>query len=110
VLCVEVLGARVEVDGKDAGHVTGVLVDPDQRAIGLEVTSVDSDRRFLPLVAATLSDGVVSVASPLLLVESCDAYIARGATICRDLACLEDLRATASAAVSTVLVAGTHGR
>lgn len=103
----EAFGVRVEVNGGHAGHVTGVLVHPANGAIGLEVTSPEWTRRFLPLVAATLADGVIEVHSPLLLVESCDAYLARGATICRDVASAEELCAAAGDDVSKVLVVGT---
>ena len=84
--------------------MTGVLVHPANGPIGLEVTSPEWTRRFLPLVAATLADGVMEVHSPLLLVASCDAYLARGATVCRDVASAEEL--CAAAGVSKVLVVG----
>jgi hypothetical protein len=82
----DVLGARVLVDGVCVGHVTGVLVDEAHaEAIGLEVTSrEDARRRFLPWVAATLIGRELVSPSSLLVVDSCDPYLRRGASICRD--------------------------
>jgi hypothetical protein len=109
----EVLGARVEVAGEDGGRVTGILAHPANRAIGLEVTSPGSARRFLPLAAATLSDGVVDVASWLHFVDWLDTYVDAGATVFRDVAGLEKLRAPAQrvrAGVSTAPATGSPPR
>ncbi len=102
----DILGARVEIDGEDAGHVTGVLVQPATGPIGLEVTGSGFGRRFLPLVAATMSDGVVDVPSAFVFVDSCDAYVARGAVPCRDAACVSE-HVVARREVSAAVVAGS---
>jgi hypothetical protein len=104
----KVLGAAVHVGGDHVGRVTGVLVRSPGEAIGLEVTSPDLSRSFLPLVAATLVDDVVDVRSPLLLVESCDAYIERGATVCRESAELD--WSFAAGDVSPAVQVGTRPR
>jgi hypothetical protein len=79
------LGARLLIDGAHVGDVTGVLLDkPDGSPIGLEVTSATAERRFLPWAVANAgAEGIVEVPSALLLVDSCDAYVTRGAVICR---------------------------
>jgi hypothetical protein len=109
----EILGARVEVAGEDGGRVTGILAHPANQAIGLEVTSPGSARRFLPLAAATLSNGVVGVASSLHFVDWLDTYVDAGATVFRDVAGLEQLRASAQrqrAGVSTAPATGSSTR
>lgn len=79
------LGTPVRVRGVLGGHVSGVLIDGGEtHAIGLEVTSVDRARRFLPWVAAHFADGVVDADSPFLLVDSADTYLDRGAIVKRD--------------------------
>ena len=101
-----IIGRRVAVEGQDAGHVTGVLVEAMGSPIGLEVTDAALVRRFLPLVAAHTGSGIVKVASALLLVDSCDAYVDRGAVLCRDAACFSEL-ARARGDVSHSVAAGT---
>jgi hypothetical protein len=80
------LGSRVLVDGSHVGDVTGVLLDgPDGAPIGLEVSSTSAERRFLPwVVVTTRGEGVVETSSTLLLIDSCEAYLRRGAVICRE--------------------------
>ncbi len=94
------LGRRVNAAGEQAGHVTGVLLDGAGGVpIGLEVSAGGSAPKFLPWVAATVCDGSIELPSALLLVDSCDAYLARGAVVCRD--------PEAAALVSARRLAGT---
>ena len=80
-----VLGTSVRVRGVRVGHVTGVLLDAtESRALGLEVTSPDLARRFLPWIAGRVTDGVLDAESSLLLVDSADSYVERGAVLCCD--------------------------
>ena len=90
------------------GRVTGVLFDAaEQHVLGLEVTGSDLARRFLPWVAATSGDGGLVIGSPMLLVESCDAYLERGAVLVRDAEAFGILLSRLhSRDVSTGLVAG----
>jgi hypothetical protein len=80
-----VLGSSVRIHGVRVGHVTGVLLDAaETQALGLEVTSPDLARRFLPWVAGSVVDGVLETDSALLLVDSAESYVDRGAAVCRD--------------------------
>jgi hypothetical protein len=80
-----VLDSSVRIDGVRVGHVTGVLLDVSEtRALGLEVTSPDLARRFLPWVAGTVTEGVLEADSALPLVDLADSYVERGAVMCRD--------------------------
>lgn len=90
----DVFGARVRVRGMRIGQVSGVVLDSSEtRAIGLEVTAVDGHRRFLPWVAATISNGIVDADSALVLADTLDAYVERGAVVCHDLERLESFTA-----------------
>lgn len=83
----EVLGAAVRMRDLRVGTVTGVFGDADfVRMIGLEVTSADGVRRFLPRVAAPMREGVVRLGSTLVLVETgeLDGYGRLGARVVRD--------------------------
>jgi hypothetical protein len=90
----DVLGAPVRVRDVRAGTVTGVVGDGRvERLIGLEVTSRDGRRWFLPSVAASLEAGAVHVDSTLVLVETGDleGYGRLGAVVIRDPSELESL-------------------
>ena len=88
------LGAPVRLNDLRLGTVTGVYGDAGfERVIGLEVTSPDRGRRFLPWVAVGIEDGVVRLASPFVLVDTgeLDGYLRLGARVARDPAQLDGL-------------------
>jgi hypothetical protein len=90
----DVLGAPVRVRDVRLGTVTGVVGDgPVERLIGLEVTSRDGRRWFLPSVAVSHEAGAIHVHSTLVLVETGDleGYGRLGAVVIRDPAELERL-------------------
>jgi hypothetical protein len=79
------LSASVRVQGARVGHVSGVLLDAaETHVLGLEVTSEDRVRRFLPWVAAHFANGAIDTDSALMLVDSADTYVERGALVKRD--------------------------
>jgi hypothetical protein len=80
-----VLGSSVRIRGVRVGHVTGVVFDATETsALGVEVTSPDSARRFLPWAAGCVADGVLDADSALLLVDPPDSPLERGGVLCRD--------------------------
>jgi hypothetical protein len=80
----DVLGVGVRIQGQCVGHVSGLVLDASRTdVLGLEVTSVDARRRFLPRVAASSADGMVEADSVLHFVDSMDTYVSRGAYVCR---------------------------
>jgi hypothetical protein len=89
-----VLGAPVLAHDLRLGTVTGVVCDARwERLLGLEATSMDGSRRFLPWVAVELREGVVGIGSSLLLVDTgeLDGYVRLGAVVVRDPMQLSDL-------------------
>lgn len=113
----EVLGAAVRIEGRPFGRVTAVVGDAAfERVIGLEVSAPAGGHAcFLPWVAATFADGVVSASSRLVLFESreVESYVRRGATVAREPATLASLVAgpdgtLGGAGVSADLMAGTN--
>jgi hypothetical protein len=100
-----VLGRAVVVDGEPVGHVSGIFVDAvGARPIGLEVASTGRPARFLPSVAATQRGAAIVAASSLVLVDSCDQYVERGAVLCRE---QRELAALLDGWVSEVAAVGT---
>lgn len=80
------LGAPVRLHDLRLGTVTGLYGDASfARIIGLEVTSPDGRRRFLPWVAADVEKGIVHLQSALVLVETGDleGYGRLGARVVR---------------------------
>jgi sporulation protein YlmC with PRC-barrel domain len=78
---VELLNKRVVTGGIELGRVVDVILDESaENAIGLDVRCKDGENRFLPLVAADVEDGEVTVDSPLVLLErdQLDFYRAKG--------------------------------
>jgi hypothetical protein len=90
--------------------VSAVFLDaPGTKLIGLEVSSADGGRRFLPWVAASVGGRVVEAASSLLLVDASDDYVRNGAIRFVDDASLDGLRATRDGEVQEVSVATASG-
>lgn len=115
------LGRTVRLRPSDlrVGTVTGVYGDAGfERVIGLEVSSPDGRRRFLPWVASSLDEGGVRVESAFLLVDpgELDAYMRLGARLVRDPAELDGLTVAPDGrierprgdGVSLELASGTH--
>lgn len=78
---VELLNKRVVTGGIELGRVVDVLFDESgENAIGLDVHCKDGVNRFLPMAAADVDDGEVTVGSSLLLLErdQLDFYRAKG--------------------------------
>ena len=78
---VELLNKRVITGGIELGRVVDVIFDvAGENAIGLDVHCKDGENRFLPMAAADVSDGDVTVGSSLLLLErdQLDFYRAKG--------------------------------
>src|SRR5262249_55889959 len=68
----------VRLRGIHLGRPVEVLVDPVRaRAIALEVLCLDDRNRFLPLAAASIGDGEISVPSTLHLAEERDGAFYR---------------------------------
>lgn len=91
------IGRPVSVHDVRLGTVTGVYGDGRfARVIGLEVSSPDGRRRFLPWVVSRADDGTVAVQSAFLLVDvgELDSYLRLGARLERDPAALAGLSAT----------------
>jgi hypothetical protein len=64
----QLLRLPVRVRGIDIGNAVDVLVDTEGwRALGLDVLCRDDTHRFLPLTAAVLHPGEISVSSALTL-------------------------------------------
>src|SRR5258708_25125385 len=64
----QLLRLPVRVRGIDIGNAVDVLIDTDGwRALGLDVLCRDDTHRFLPLTAAALHPGEISVSSALTL-------------------------------------------
>lgn len=87
-----------------------------RRAIGLEVSSADRIRRFVPWVAVRSDGRIVAVESALVIVDDGESYERLGARSIRDRAALLALRAlpdgqiVTSDTVSTGPVAGIGQR
>jgi sporulation protein YlmC with PRC-barrel domain len=80
----QLLRLPVRVRGIDVGHVVDLLLDPDfRRVIGVEVLCKNDERRFLPLSAATISEGEIAVSSALAMLAADELafYRERGGTI-----------------------------
>jgi PRC-barrel domain len=78
---VELLNKRVVTGGIELGRVVDVILDESgENAIGLDVHCKDGENRFLPMAAADVSDGEVTVGSSLLLLkrDQLDFYRAKG--------------------------------
>jgi hypothetical protein len=64
------LSRPVRVDGILLGHVVDAILDGRlARALGLEVRCGDGEHRFLPLAAAHVRAGEITVSSPLALLD-----------------------------------------
>jgi hypothetical protein len=65
----EVFGAPVRTAGTRVGVVDGVYVDRAvERLVGLEVAGPNNRRWYLPWAAATVEEGAIAAASPLVFV------------------------------------------
>lgn len=93
----DVLGAPVQLDGVRVGEVAAVVGDVSfERVVGLEVVGVDFRRKFLPWVAATITNREVQPTSALVLFEmnELDEYRRLGARVVQDEDGLERLKVT----------------
>jgi len=90
----DVLGAPVRARDVRVGTITGVVGDGSlERLIGLEVTSRDGRRWFLPSVAGSYQAGAVHLDTTLVLVETGDleGYERLGAVVIRSPGQLEGM-------------------
>lgn len=66
----ELLGLSVRHHGLQLGRLADLLLDRDaRRVLGFDVICGDEEHRFLPLPTAVVSDEMISVGSPLVLLE-----------------------------------------
>jgi hypothetical protein len=66
----EWLQRTVRLHGIQVGNVVDVILDRDGGTpVGLEVRCEDGQHRFLPVAAATFSDGQVVIDSPFALLD-----------------------------------------
>ena len=78
---IELLNRRVLTGGIELGRVVDVIFDlTGENAIGLDVRCKDGENRFLPMAAADVREGEVTVGSSLLLLErdQLDFYRTKG--------------------------------
>jgi sporulation protein YlmC with PRC-barrel domain len=84
VLAEELLRLPVRVRGIDVGRVVELLVDQLRlRVLGLDVLCRDEAHRFLPLSAAEISDGKITIRSALTLLaeDQLDFYRKRATSV-----------------------------
>lgn len=112
------LGQTVRLHGIALGRPVDLLLDRDDlRAVGLDVLCGDDERRFLPLAAATVGSGEISISSPLVLLEEAqlDFYRSRSFSLSsirgrpvrrrgEDVGRLRDLRLTTDFTPATVVL------
>jgi hypothetical protein len=68
LLAGDLLRLPVCTNGIEIGQPVDVIVDPMRnRAVGLDVLCRDESHRFLPLMAAVVEDGQITVESALVL-------------------------------------------
>ena len=77
----ELLRLPVRLDGIRLGRCVDVVVDDDERVVGVVVRCGDDAERFLVLDAAEVRDGEIAVSSALLLLEEVEFYRKRGRSI-----------------------------
>ena len=76
-------GGDLLMRGLQLGRVVDVIIDEDEKPIGLEVLCGDEELRFVPVVAARIGKEEVEVDSPLTMLEpeQLDFYRSRGRTL-----------------------------
>ena len=80
----ELLQQVVSLHGVQVGYVVDVIVDAArEKPIGLEVRCEDGRHRFLPMAAASSSEGEIVIDSPFALLDGdeLDFYRQRHATL-----------------------------
>ncbi|HYZ76257.1 MAG TPA: PRC-barrel domain-containing protein [Gaiellaceae bacterium] len=81
-VCGDLLALPVRTQGIELGRSVEVVLDLEAgRVLGLEVRCGDGVDRFVPLVAARLHAGEITLASPLTLLDEVAFYRARGRTL-----------------------------
>ena len=82
LVCGDLLALPVRTRGIELGRSVDVVLDLDAgRVLGLEVRCGDGADRFVPLVAARVHEGQITLASPLTLLDEVAFYRARGRTL-----------------------------
>jgi sporulation protein YlmC with PRC-barrel domain len=75
----ELLRLPVRFKGIRLGRPVDLMLDLEgSRVVGLEVLCGDEERRFLPLVAASVDEQAIAVSSPLLLLDEAELRYYRG--------------------------------
>jgi sporulation protein YlmC with PRC-barrel domain len=78
----DVVAVPVTVHGIELGRVLELVLDLDAgRVLGLDVRCGDATHRFLPLAAARIGAGEITIPSALTLLDELDFYLARGSTL-----------------------------
>ena len=96
----------VRLRGIDVGHPVDLIVDPVQkRVLGFDVLCRDESHRFLPLTAAAIGEGEISVDSPLTLLaeEQLDFYRKRASWLRELVPGLEDAWVDADGTLELVI-------
>ncbi|MHB8642399.1 MAG: hypothetical protein ACYDA3_05895 [Gaiellaceae bacterium] len=108
----QLLRLPVRVRGIDIGNAVDLLVDTDSwRALGLDVLCRDDTHRFLPLTAAVVRPGEISVSSALtLLAEGELGFYRRRASSLRALRGQPVLQGRRNAGVLDDLIVSADGR
>ena len=105
------LGIPMRVGTIRVGEVVGVFVDQTaRRAIGLEVSTLGGEHRFVPWIVARHANGSVSVDSSLVIVDDGASYERLGARVIRDVASLGGVRATEDGVLESVDAVSTGTR
>jgi hypothetical protein len=77
----ELLALPVRLHGIQLGRPVDVLLDREGgRALGLDVQCGDDVHRFLPLPTASVADGELAIASPLVMLEEDELAFYRART------------------------------
>jgi hypothetical protein len=108
----QLLRLPVRVRGIDIGNAVDMIVDTDGwRALGLDVLCRDDEHRFLPLTAAVLHPGEISVSSALtLLAEGELGFYRRRASSLRALRAQPVLQGRRNVGVLDDIVVSPDGR
>ena len=116
----ELLRLPIRLRGIDLGHAVDVILDPEgRRALGLDVLCKDEAHRFLPLTAAHVGDGEITVSSALTLLASDElAFYRKRASTVRllrgapvqlkgeDVGALEDVMVSRDGSIAALVVGG----
>ena len=82
LLAADLLTLPVRLHDIELARPVDVVVDlAGRRVLGLEVRCGDEVHRFLPLPAARVDDGEISIGSPLTMLDELPFYRARGRTL-----------------------------